>query len=281
MKVDFIIVGAQKCGTTTLYDILNTHPLLVGSSKKEPNFFSENANWRESISAYEALFTPQYNALYFEASTSYTFYPVLNLNIWDDIYQYNPNMKFIYILRNPIDRVVSSYMHTFERGYTDKSIEDAICQDMFLTTTSRYYTQIKPYITRFGRDRVLILDFDDLSNDIRKVAHVMADFLEVDHDQFPAIDDIRSNVSLSGKKRHHKFEKPALHLKLLKTLAPKLWEMLLDNSSRTFERKPVLEKEYREVIVRMVMSDIKPLEELMGKDLSSWYDGVQEYSIQA
>jgi hypothetical protein len=119
MKVTFIIIGAQKCGTTTLFNLLNKHSSLIGSSDKEPHFFSTSKNWRQQLSDYHSLFEEQNNALYFEDSTTYTFYPLRNLRIWDDIYDNNPAMKFIYLVRKPTSRIISSYMHTYERGYTD------------------------------------------------------------------------------------------------------------------------------------------------------------------
>ena len=274
MKVDFMIVGAQKCGTTTLFNILNTHPTLVGCSTKEPHYFSKIYDWKSSISDYERLFELRDGAMYFEASTSYTCYPTFNLNIWDDLYEYNPNLKFIYLVRKPIDRIISSYMHVYERGYTDLSLEDAICKDLFQLATTHYYTQIAPFIETFGRDRVLILDFDDVKRDLRAVVQRTADFIGVDDEYFNGYDSIHANASLSQNRKHHKYTSSPLHLRVLKRVSPGLWEKISDNANRTFDKKPVLEPEYQEVIVRMLRTDINALERLMDKDLSSWYDGL-------
>lgn len=110
MKVDLMIIGAQKCGTTTLYDILNLHPSLRGCRYKEPEFFSISPDWKANIDSYHSLFEQGNGVLYFEGSTTYTFYPLRNLNIWDDLFEYNRKLKFIYIVRNPIERIISSYM---------------------------------------------------------------------------------------------------------------------------------------------------------------------------
>lgn len=190
-------------------------------------------------------------------------------------------MKFIYIVRTPVDRIISSYMHTYERGYINKSIEEAIREDHFLISTSRYYIQILPYVTRFSRDKVLILDFDDLLNDRRELVRRTASFLGVDFDKFGDFESTHKNASLSQHRKHHRFDNPPWHLRVMKTVAPAYWEKLSDNSSRTFVQKPELGKEYREVIARLLLPGIKPLEELMGKDLSAWYEGVPERPTEA
>ena len=274
MKVDFMIIGAQKCGTSTLFSILNTHPSLVGCSTKEPDYFSKVVNWKTHLSQYENLFEPRDNVMYFEGSTTYTCYPSFKLNIWDDLFEYNPELKFIYIVRNPVDRIISSYMHVYERGFTDLSLANAICQDAFQIATTRYYVQILPFIERFGRDRVLILEFDDLTRDTSELVRRTAEFLGVDSSQFGQYDSIHANASLTQKRKHHKYTNPPWYLKVVKRVAPPLWDKLTDNSDRTFDEKPVLEAEYREVIVRLLKPDIDALEELIGKDLSPWYQGI-------
>ncbi|WKN33487.1 hypothetical protein PZB74_09100 [Porifericola rhodea] len=89
MKVDFIILEAHKSGTTILFDMLNRHPSIVGSNNKEAHFFSTTPDWKKDLRTYERLFTEQADTLFMETSTSYTFYPLRNLNIWNDLYEYN------------------------------------------------------------------------------------------------------------------------------------------------------------------------------------------------
>lgn len=113
MKVDFIILGAMKAGTSTLYEILKNHPEISFCKEKEPHFFSITTDWRNETEKYHKLFNKEKGKIYGEASTSYSLYPECNLNIWHDIYAYNKKMKFIYIVHNPIDRVVSHYMQYY------------------------------------------------------------------------------------------------------------------------------------------------------------------------
>lgn len=73
MLVDFMILGSQKCGTTTLFQHLESHPSLVGCSIKEPRYFCHRKDWREGIDGYHELFEQQDGAKYFEASAGLTF----------------------------------------------------------------------------------------------------------------------------------------------------------------------------------------------------------------
>ena len=76
MRVDFLIVGAQKCGTTALADQLARHDGVCFASRKEPHFFSRAGDaWRERLPEYHALFDPRPGQICGEASTTYTFLP--------------------------------------------------------------------------------------------------------------------------------------------------------------------------------------------------------------
>jgi hypothetical protein len=265
-----MIIGSQKCGTSTLFYLLDNHPSLIGCDDKEPYFFSASNDWRSDINKYHALFKEKEGALYFEASTTYTFYPLGNLHIWDDIYDYNPNMKFIYIVRNPIDRIVSSYMHSYERGYTELNIEEALIQERIFIELTRYYTQISPYIKKFGRNNILIIDFEDLIHQREVVLEKISKFLSIDARKFRSANQTHFNISIGGKKKHHKFDSPSLPLKLIRKFLPPLWDKITDNSERGFSEKPVLSIEFKKMIINMLELEIRELQKLMKKDLGKW-----------
>ena len=121
MKVNFLIIGAARSATTSLSSILASHQSISFSKPKEPQFFSKE-NWRDSIGAYHKLFKKKEGVLYGEGSTNYTKAPFFNKNIYSDILEYNPDMKFIYMVRHPLERIKSHYKFALERGYTIESI---------------------------------------------------------------------------------------------------------------------------------------------------------------
>jgi hypothetical protein len=270
MKVDFIILGAQKSGTTSLFDILDSHPKLEGCHGKEPHFFSRTEDWKKNFAEYEKLYAQREDALYFEASTSYSFYPRLNLELWNDFKEHNPKMKFIYIVRKPLDRIISHYMHAYERGYTDRNIETELTEDGSYIDRTRYYTQIKPYVDTFGIDNVLLLDFKDFIKNRDKVIKEIGAFLGIDMQLLPEQENVHSNASIGGGKTNVKYENPGFAMKVIRKVTPGLYDKITDNSERRFESKPKLTPKFERMIARMLEMEIDALEGLFKKDFSDW-----------
>jgi hypothetical protein len=274
MKFSFIILGAMKCGTTSLSEILRRHPEIEFCSR-EINFFSDSANWKANVSNYEKCITANDKKVYGESSTHYTYYPEFNLEIWNDIYAYNPDMKFIYMIRNPVDRAISQYMHIYERGYTDYSLDEAIKKVPSIINNGRYYTQIKPFADLFGKEKVLIIDFDDFTNNRSAVLRDVAAFLKVDFDKFQDISDVHANVTIGGGKWHHKFDGLKKRLNVFRGFFPVkfrnfIWDLITGRSGRAFSKKPELSPELRRVVINLTRLDILELERFTNKKLSKW-----------
>lgn len=267
---DFMIVGAQKCGTSTLAEILSSHPSIESCTIKEPHYFSTHQDWRAGLHQYEALFQTREDCLLFEASTSYTFSPLRAPEIWKAIYSYNPAMKFIYLVRNPLDRIVSNYMHMYSRGYTKRSIEDSIQRNRMYIDVSRFATQILPYIRQFGRDQVLLIDFDDLNARRESVVRDVAAFIGVDSTGFQGFEQVHANRSIGRGKRHHRYDEPSLPLRLLRKLAPPLWDRLVRDSGPRFRVRPRLSPSFKRMILDQLELDIRETERLLDKDLRQW-----------
>jgi hypothetical protein len=275
-----MIIGAQKCGTTSLFSILNSHPAIVGSEPKELNFFSVSRDWRRDLANYEKHFKIGKNKIYFEASPTYTFlpggysqgawdkkYPIRNFRVWDDIYDYNPDMKLIYLVRHPIDRIISSYVHHYNRGFTNLGIEEAILKDRLFIDVTRYYTQINPYIKKFGRNNVLLIDFDDFVHSRKVVLQKVSDFIGIDFNLFAGYENTHFNASSKKEWRHHKLDRFDLAMRAARKIAPSLYYRFLGKPGIS---KPRLSLEFQAMIKNMLAVEIKALEILMDKDLSHW-----------
>jgi hypothetical protein len=102
------------------------------------SFFSTSEDWKRELEEYHDRFDFGDQKVCFEKSTTYTFYTHRNLQIWDDIHEYNKDMKIVYMVRDPVDRIRSAYTHSYERGYVDVGIEEAISQRSTLMDVTRY-----------------------------------------------------------------------------------------------------------------------------------------------
>lgn len=268
--VDFVVIGAQKAGTTTLFDALKRHPELAGSTPKELNFFSTSCDWHAEIDRYHQSFSDTGATKQFEGSTSYAFAPLNNLCVWRDIHAYNPNMRFIYSVRDPIDRIVSSYMMYYEKGFTDLSLPEAVIQDRHYIDACRYASQIAPYISQFGANNILLLNFDEITQDLESTLKKIAVFLDIDPIGFPSSPSVHANKSLGSKRLHRRFHNPNLMLRAIRRWSPPLWRVITKNSDRSFTQKPHMPIDLQQTVIDLLEPDIQQIENTFGWDLSSW-----------
>jgi hypothetical protein len=168
LKPDFIIIGAAKSGTTTLYQYLCRHPNIYMCTPKEPDFFSVDAHYAKGIDWYYSLFDDaKPTQICGEASTTYSRWhqhphPV------ERIYQALPQVKLIYIMRHPIERAYSFYIHRYKGSLHKpehavlKTFEDTIEQQSEFIESSYYFAQIEQYLSFFPKESFLFLLMEDL-----------------------------------------------------------------------------------------------------------------------
>ncbi len=185
-----IIIGAMKSGTTSLFEHLARHPEVCRCGEKEPGFFSDSDRFQAGRAAYEALWEgwqPENgHRIALEASTNYTKQPTFP-DCAARIAEAEIGAKFIYMMRDPIERIESHLTHAVSQGWLPKPTGNAI--DDHLIAVSRYAMQIDPYIERFGTERVLLLTFEDFTDRPGAVFRRVCEFLELDPEfEFPAPD---------------------------------------------------------------------------------------------
>lgn len=266
MKVNFMIIGAARSATTSLSTILATHPSISFSKPKEPQFFSKE-DWRTSINTYQKLFKQKDNVLYGEGSTNYTKHPSFNKNIYTDIFEYNSEMKLIYIIRNPLDRIKSHYKFALERGYTKEAFNKAVISNPIYVNTSKYYTQIQPYINTFGRTQVKIILFEEFSSNTQKTVTEICGFLNIGPINLDS-KKTHFNQSMKGEIGSVKYDNPKNILDYIKKITNYI--------KRSFSDKgvsKVIEQPSEDTLLYLrknLNEDIVNLENLISKDLSHW-----------
>jgi hypothetical protein len=180
MRPNLLVIGAAKCGTTSLHQYLNAHPQIAMSRQKELDFFVAEKNWGRGLDWYEAQFSPA--QVRGETSPSYSAYPFY-LGVPERIRRVLPEARIVYLVRDPIDRIVSHYEHravTYrEMGALDDVLADAPLARWFVDVR-RYALQLERYLEYFTFDDVLVVDADALAADPACALSSIFAFLDVD-----------------------------------------------------------------------------------------------------
>jgi len=161
---DFIIIGAMKCMTSTLHEQLAAQPGILMADPKEPCYFSDDDVHRKGMAWYTSLFSARKASdLCGEASTHYTKLPTYPKTI-ERMHEACSDVKLIYIMRHPIDRLQSQYIHEWTQRVVSEPIDLAIDSFPELVEYSRYAYQLKGYLSTFGPRQLLPVFFDRLAS---------------------------------------------------------------------------------------------------------------------
>ena len=242
MRVDFVIGGTQKGGTSALDSFLRQHPeICMPTTRKELHFFDreeDNTDYKK----YHANFKPKpHHRVIGEASPIYMYWETAPGRIWT----YNPKMKWILALRNPVERAFSAWNMETKRGKEKLSFAEAIAKETercreALPLQHRVYSyvdrgfyaqQVRRLFNIFGRDSCLILLSEELRNDHKKTLNRVFEFLGVDSSFVPPEASV--------------FEQ---------------------------EYSNKIDNQFRSRLIDIFQLDIKELEKLLGRDLASWYE---------
>ncbi len=275
MKVDFLIIGAQKSGTTSLANQLSTHNNILISIPKEPHFFSKNPDWKESISEYHRLFPNPNSKICGEASTTYTFSPDFG-DVAKRIREYNPNIKLIYIMRQPVDRVISQFSHDTVKANNKPRAIESILSDASYINRSRYGMQLKPYLDCFPREHILLLVFEEYVNNTLYTLENIASFLGVSFSGFPKQLDLRARNVTSEKIVHSSLTKKLTKSHVAQLIRNKASEKLLGmlssmmyrNSNPQIEVPPWIKQK----LWSQLENEVLMIEKLLDRRIDLWRD---------
>lgn len=195
---DFIIVGAMKCGTSTLAAQLDAQPGIFMTTPKEPNFFSDDAIYAKGRSWYEALFADAaHGDIKGEASTHYTKNP-LHPDALPRMQDMLSTPKIVYLIRDPVARAVSHFIHEWTMGVMPADIEKAFATHPELVSYGCYAEQIAPYIKAYGAENILILTLEEMKTHPQQVLEQVCRFLG--YDGTPAWSDDHAQMNASAER---------------------------------------------------------------------------------
>ncbi len=297
-KPNFIIIGAAKSGTTTLYKYLQRHSQIYLTKPKEPDFFSLDKNYAQGTEWYESLFIQALSHQFCgEASTTYSRlhrYP----QTVERMSQMLPNVKLIYLMRHPVDRAYSFYVYRFKRSQqnasflsergdliTAKTFEEAISENREFVESSYYLEQINRYLKFYQRSSLLCLLMEDLIKQPEATLKNILDFIGVDSN----IDIFQDNkiVANQGEDYPDWFVKRQIIAPLkvipgsqyLRSALPKNIKMLsyqfLKKIKYNFWQSqqyipPSMLSDTRQMLINKFRNPNQELAEFLNRDLSHW-----------
>lgn len=171
---NFLVIGAMKAGTTSLYEYLRLHPQVYVPDTKELNFFlaeyagthplrpPEHTNWRRGLDWYASQFRASAGATAIgEVSPNYTKFPHYP-GAPERIHDLIPDVRLIYVVRHPLERLRSHYLHDVSIGRQRSPLRDVVFDDTRYIDASRYAMQIERFERFFDPDRILLLTSQEL-----------------------------------------------------------------------------------------------------------------------
>lgn len=276
MLVDFMIIGAQKCGTTSMAEQLAGHADVCFCRTKEPGYFNERVDWRADLANYHRLFAPAAGQRCGEASTMYTFLPEYR-GTHARLYAYNPNLKLIYIMRQPVERVISNYAHELVRRTVKDPPEAVVFRDPGYVNRSRYGVQLRPYLALFPEANILPLIFEEYTADQAQTLQQVATFLGIDPNGFAVQGETHAHRSVGEHQLTSELLRTAVRseaFEIVRNLVPSAIRRPIRRAlSSKINEKPHFSVELRRDIWRLVEDDVCFVEQWFGRRLDAWRQG--------
>ena len=307
---NFLILGAPKCGTSSLWAYLNQHPEIFMCVPKEPTFFGhegedglshgpddENRAYHSrvitNIKDYTALFDRVTNQKAIGEASVYSLYlPKAPI----EIKKYVPQAKMFAILRNPADRAYSSYLHVVRQARERYPFARALQEEperirknwnpvWYFKTMGFYYEQVKRYFDLFGRNQVHVYLYEDFQKEQLRFIKRILEILGVDSSFVP---DTSKRAKTSYVPKNPAWErflhKTRIRVQFSEKHFPKRirWRVhkvaeFIDRVGRSNRMlPPPVPDDVRVSLLEDYREDILKLQDLLGRDLSHWLVSASE-----
>lgn len=258
---NFIIIGAMKSGTSTLHSNLQLHPEIGMSKLKEPHYFDKFFD--KPLSYYSDQF-PQEKRLNGESTPAYTWnhiFPEVPKRIFNTV----PNVKLVYLLRDPIDRIISHLHHDLYRGRVKyKDVDKVVLENSNYVQISSYYTQLGHYLEYFDLEKIYILETYSLQKDTNRTLNEICQFLGAEEFDFTDLIKARNQSSRKYLIRYY----DTVH-KYLPRHMSRLYHLMFYVVNEKIAR-PILKKETLRELKWRLYPDIKKLKKISGKGFTDW-----------
>lgn len=289
---DFIIAGAAKCGTTALAQFLGEVPGIYMSENKEPRFFTAikgdmekgilgdgprlSGNYDKGFDWYAKLFqNASPDQLKAEASTVY----FCNEDAAKLIYDNNPSVKLIFMLRNPVKRVYSHYWQEYKLGFEFPSFEEMVKTNnprlVYYKRISAYKKNLQRFFELFPKEQIHIIIQEEFEKNTEKQFAEVLQFLGLNYSKVDL--NKRVNEQIAPKNRNIAKALTKLQSSSLRKILPpgilktagKLRMRLFKANAKPLQYPP-LAKDIADALQSEFKEDINFVEQLMGRKIQSW-----------
>lgn len=299
-KPNFFIVGAPRCGTSSLRSYLKEHPDIFMSAEKELYFFDSDlrpSGWQPpSLQQYLANFAAAGDQkIIGEATPSY----LRSERAAKDIKAFNPEARIVIMLRNPVDVMHSLHSAALYSREPLTDFEAAVEADARRKAPEligyREFTdfprQVQRYLDQFGRQHVHIIIFDDLKEDTASVYRSTLQFLDLDLvGPMPEFSVVNANTNVRHLRLHKNLAQPGgVFRHVARALLPprlrsRIQRSLL-KSNRAAGPRPPMDPRVRRRLQKEVQPQVEQLSKLLGRDLTGWVrdsnETVAEFRLRA
>jgi hypothetical protein len=289
-RPNLFVIGAMKSGSTFLSRLLDLHPAIYIARPEEPSYFVAQEQlqalwpsmwdlgyWR-SEEAYLRLFEPGGDVpLLGEASTNYSKIP-LATGVPERIARFAPDARFVYIMRDPVERSISHYWHMVRFNGEHRSMFAALQADPRYLSVSNYAMQLTPYLALFGRERVFTLTYEELTQQTESTIRRLYAWLGVDPMvELPSGYDSPENATPDEILRHSALGSLVHRLRWsrrIRGLIPHVPSRLRTTAKRILSEKVLRDNVHTSAAIALLrpaqQRQTEELSAMLGRDFPEW-----------
>jgi hypothetical protein len=278
---DFIIIGGLKCGTTSIHHYLGLHPEIQMSKPKELNFFARELNWDLGLDWYASRFDDRFKVRG-ESSPHYTNRPRFN-GVAERIHEHCPDARLLYMVRDPIKRILSHWVHATGAGYETREMVPTLSEpDTSYMQRSMYWMQLQPYLELFDRSQIEIIAQEELQSEREATMRKAFAFAGVD-EGFTS-EQFDREWEKSSAKQGDKYQLMEKLIKLpgfrsfdrnfdrLPESMRWLVEKVVHDPEKPPAPKPKLPDDLFETVRGRFGADVAKLQRFAGREFAGWHD---------
>jgi hypothetical protein len=272
---NLLVIGSRRCGTTSLHRYLDTHPDVWMSPQKELRFFVAERNWPRGREWYEGRF-PEAAAVRGESSPCYSEYP-MHPGVPARIAALLPDVRLLYVVRDPIERMVSHWVMDHALGWPHRSFSEEVAdlEHSRFALAGRYWVQLERYLEHFPAERIRVIDRDALETDRSSLMAGLFGFLGLDPARAPA----EAFAAEHNARRRRRLRSPVAAARR------RVWAVAgerrvaairralptpLRRALSTPVREPALDAGARERLAAYYAADVARLREFTGQAFAGW-----------